>query len=405
MHTSRAWLWRLLFLWLMLRLLTSVWMAFASPLVLAVDPSQVTISELNIALWPPSTPLTTWLERVLLAPLHRWDVHQYRIIVTEGYSADNGTAQFHPLFPWLATPLYWITGSAVLSLVLVSSLASILLLPAFERLARLDLERSDARMSTLITAVSPLAFVLFIPYTESLFLLLAVLCLLWARQRAWWLAGLAGLLATLTRQQGLFLIVPLAWELWESAERDWRSAVAGWRNWLALGLIPGGMFIWLLYRAVVLNDLQADFSHPQAMIYSILISPSADKVVPEQAFLWPWHAVVLALQTFWSSPTTALLIDLVLGASFLVLLAAAWPHMRMSYRLYAGIITLVSFSYFTGPEFPYMGLPRHLLLAFPVLLLLGAVFRGRWSRLFMLVAGMMGMLFLLLQYVIGAWVP
>jgi hypothetical protein len=81
----------------------------------------------------------------------------------------------------------------------------------------------------------------------------------------------------------------------------------------------------------------------------------------------------------------------------LVLLGLAW--------LYALAIVLVSFGYYTGPLYPYMGLPRHLLLAFPVFIGLGPVFRQRLLRLCMVTFGLLGMLFLLLQYVIEGWVP
>ena len=40
--------------------------------------------------------------------------------------------------------------------------------------------------------------------------------------------------------------------------------------------------------------------------------------------------------------------------------------MTISYRIYSLTMTWLAFSYYTGPYYPYMGLPRHLLLAFPV---------------------------------------
>lgn len=390
---------QLLGIWLVLRLLTSLWAALVS----AFYP--LTEREQTIPLWSPPAPFGAWLERALLAPWERRDTSFYIWIVQRGYRADDGTAQFHPLLAWLATPIAWFSGQPLLGLMVVSSLASALLLLAFERLARLDLEANEARTSTLFLAFSPLAFVLFAPYTEGLFLLWAVLCFLWARQQSWWLAGVAGALATLTRQQGLFLLLPLAWELWEAAGRDWRRAVAAWRDWLALGLIPLGMLIWLMYRAVALGDLQTNFGSPQTLIYSVLISPSASHVVPVQAFLWPWQALWLALATFWHAPEYSLLIDLALGAGFIVLLAVAWRNMRTSYRIYVVVITLVSFSYHTGPFYPYMGLPRHLLLAFPVFIGLGAILHRRWSRLAMATGGIIGMLFLLLMYGVHGWVP
>jgi hypothetical protein len=52
-----------------------------------------------------------------------------------------------------------------------------------------------------------------------------------------------------------------------------------------------------------------------------------------------------------------------------------------------------------------MGLPRHLLLAFPVFIGLGAVFRDRLPRLLLVTGGFPTMLFLLLQYAISGWIP
>jgi hypothetical protein len=276
---------------------------------------------------------------------------------------------------------------------------------AFERLARLDLPSDDARTSTLLLAFSPLAFVLFAPYTEGLCLLCGVVCLLFARQRCWWQAGMAGALATLTRQQGLFLILPLAVELWQAAGGGWRRALTAWRDWLALLLIPAGMLVWLIYRGVVLHDLRADAANLHTLIYSVIISPSASKVVPVQAFLWPWQTLGLALQKLWVAPEYSLIIDLVLAGVFLVMVSVAWRHMRPSYRLYTATVVLISFSLYTGPFYPYMGLPRHLLLAFPVFIGLAPAVRARWSRLWVFGTGLFGMLFLLLQYVFEGWVP
>ena len=211
-------------LWLALRILSGFWAALASTI------RPLTTQELAIALWPPSLPIDAWLYRTLLAPWQRWDVSYYLAIVTRGYSTGDGTTQFHPLYPLLAIPLARLGVSPLLSLLCVSSAAGFLLYLAFARLAALDLPPSEARLSVLFLALAPPAFILFAPYTEALFLLSAVLCLWYARQRQWWQAALAGALATLTRQQGIFLVLPLAWELWEAAGRDWRQAVANRRG-------------------------------------------------------------------------------------------------------------------------------------------------------------------------------
>ena len=74
-------------------------------------------------------------------------------------------------------------------------------------------------------------------------------------------------------------------------------------------------------------------------------------------------------------------------------------------RMLTGILTLVSFAYYTGPAIPYMGLPRHLLLAFPVFV--GATpFFERGKRRFILAGVFLpAMLLVVMMYVLEAWVP
>jgi hypothetical protein len=390
---------QLFFIWLGMRLLTILWAALASAL------RPVTAQENAIPLWPPSAPVGVWLERALLAPWERWDVEYYLNIVVRGYRPDDGTAQFHPLLPWSAAPLAWVTGQPILALQVVSSVACVALLLAFERLASLDLDPDGARTGTLLMLLSPFAFVFFVPYTEGLFLLCAVFCFYWARKRSWWLAGLAGALATLARQQGLFLVLPLLWELWEVSGRDVQRALGAWRDWLAVTLIPAGMLVWLVFRAVALGDLQANLSSLQSLIYSVIISPSASEVVPYQAFVWPWRGLWLALTKLWNAPEPDLIIDLFFAAYFVTLLVIAWRHIRSSYRIYTVAVVVASFSYHTGAVYPYMGLPRHLMLAFPVFIGLGAVIRSSWQRLLMTGFGLLGFFFLLLLYGIEGWIP
>ncbi len=99
------------------------------------------------------------------------------------------------------------------------------------------------------------------------------------------------------------------------------------------------------------------------------------------------------------------MIDLVLAGLFVGFLVVAWPVMRPAYRLYSLAIMVASFSYHTGPFYPYMGLPRHLLLAFPVFIGLGAVLRKGWQWLLIWTVELLGFLFLAMLYVIEGWAP
>jgi Gpi18-like mannosyltransferase len=386
-------------LWVILRILTSVIAGYVSFL------RPITPMEITIPLYPPSAPIHQWLERALISPWMRWDALWYERIVSQGYSATDGTAQFHPLYPWLATPLVKIGVSPGLSLLIVGLLAGIALYYYFNKLALVDLKPRDAFFALMIFSLAPPAFILFAPYSEALFILLAVLCIYSMRNKSWWLAGIMGGLATLTRQQGIFLILPMAWEIWENDGKNFKSLFKHWRDLLALCIVASGMLVWILYRAFFINDFMVNFSNIQEFIYSTIISPSATAVVPEQKFLWPWQAIYYSAEKVLTHPDIDIWVNIIAAFLFLVILAFSWKSMRVSYRIYAFVITLVSFCYFTGTVHPYMGLPRHLFLAFPTFIGFTTKIDKMWMRLWLISASILGMSFLLILYVLKAWVP
>ncbi|WAC06625.1 MAG: hypothetical protein OS130_10210 [Thermodesulfobacteriota bacterium] len=391
--------WGVVTIWVIFRAWTSLWAALVSTL------RPLTALEQSVALWPPSAPWGWWLQRALLAPWERWDGAWYLRIITEGYQCGNGTDAFHPLYPGLAWPLTRLGIDPLLSLMIVGSLATLAFLLLFERMAGLDSTPAQAQTASHLLLFFPVAFILFAPYNEGLFLLLSALTLLWARQHRWWRAGIAGALAVLTRPQGLFLVFPFAWELWEAHERDVRLALRDWRCCSALGLIPIGMGLWVLYRALVVGGAQLNFNSPYVLVYSMLISPSAGKVGASHVVTWPWNALQLALVHLWVKPDWDLAVNVMLSAAFVGLVLVAWPRLRASYRVYVLVMLLVSFSYHTGTGHPYMGLPRHLFLAFPVFIGLGKIGWCSRCRLLWTGGGFAGSCFLILLYVLKAWVP
>jgi Gpi18-like mannosyltransferase len=386
-------------IWFLLHILTSV----TAGMVSSIKP--MTPLEKAIPFLPPSAPLGQWFERVFLSPWTRWDALWYQSIVTRGYTATDGTAQFHPLYPFLAVPIARLGLSPSLSLLLVSSLAGIAAYWFFFKLAQFDLSRKDAIFALMVFALAPPAFILFAPYSEALFILTSILCMLFLLKKSWWLAGLMGALAVLTRQQGVFLLVPMVWELWESSGRSFSNLRSQWRDWLALSLIPAGLLIWLIYRATILNDLHASFTSLQEIIYSIIISPSAEKVVAVQRFVWPWLSLRYFYEKLVTAPDIDIWVNVILGAVFLVLLTLTWTRMRMSYRLFSLVIVLVSLSYYTGPIHPYMGLPRHMYLAFPIFIGMAMVVKNRWLRLTLIGISGISQLLLLVLFILQTWIP
>ena len=77
-----------------------------------------------------------------------------------------------------------------------------------------------AYRSVLFISIFPTAFFWQSVYSESLFLMLSIACIMWAREERWKLAGVAGLLAVLTRSAGFMLLVPMT--ICYLEQRDWK---------------------------------------------------------------------------------------------------------------------------------------------------------------------------------------
>ncbi|HET6979067.1 MAG TPA: glycosyltransferase family 39 protein [Pyrinomonadaceae bacterium] len=337
-----------------------------------------------------------------LLPWYVWDVNYYVEIVKHGYQAGAATANFHPLYPWIAKVVAMVVGQPLVSLLLVASVAGLLLTVCFYRLARLDVDNEQAWKATALMLVWPASVALFIPYTESLFLLLSVYCLFAARQRNFWLAGLAGALATLTRQQGLFLALPLAWEIWETEKGRWSRAL---KKSLPVLLVPAAYAGWVVYRAIAINDVHPDFSSVQKFIHTVMISPTSYDITDQHAFLPPWSTLYKGMNVLLGSgASTGVAIDAALSLVFIGLFVLSWREMRMSYRIYSVVIILVALSFYAGDVNPFLALPRHLLLAFPVFIGLAARYRLQKFSL-VLVLLVVCQAALLCTFVWQTWVP
>ena len=115
------------------------------------------------------------------------------------------------------------------------------------KLVALELGRRAAPAVLLLLAVFPGALFYGAPYSESLFLLLAVGAFYAARVDAWAWAGVCAMGASATRSAGLLLLVPLTMLWWGSRERRARDGA-----WLLLA--PLGTAAFAAWLGVVEGD-------------------------------------------------------------------------------------------------------------------------------------------------------
>jgi len=195
--------------------------------------------------------LTHALADPLLAPLARWDSVWYLRIADSGYADSSPRAAFFPLYPLLVRGVGTVMGGShgalLVAAYLVSLAAFLGALALLYRLTELELGRRLARPTLLLLAVFPAAVYFGAPYSESLFLLLAVGAFYAARTGHWAWAGACAGLASATRSAGLLLLLPLVLIWWDARPR--RTGDVAW-----LALAPAGIAAYAAWLGIAEGD-------------------------------------------------------------------------------------------------------------------------------------------------------
>jgi hypothetical protein len=199
-----------------------------------------------------------------LSPWNRWDVLWFTRIAVQGYGIVDGRSAFEPLFPLLISLLgRLLGGQTLIAAFLVSDACCLGSLILLYEIAQRDVQRGRRAVAALL--LYPVAFFLFVPYNESLLLLLTLAVFLAARGGHWWLVGLCGALAVLTKVTAIMMLVAVAWELWERRQSD-----SLW-NGLWLALLPLARVGWLMVQSLVFGTRGwLDFSSPYGLLTPFL---------------------------------------------------------------------------------------------------------------------------------------
>jgi hypothetical protein len=295
---------------------------------------------------------------------------------------------------------------------LIANAAFLAALYYLYRLIRLDWPPPVATRALWLLALFPTALAFFIPYTESLYLLLAVLTFWHLRQRRWLAAGVAGALGALTRQTGLMLLLPYLVE-WGSTVGSRQKAVG--RGGETAYRLPPPFYSLRARLPAALLPL-AVVAH---LAYLWRVTGSATALLQAQSAWhrhldWPWVGIVATVQRWtWTHPATTPLqqahMVLEFGAVvlFLALLVVGAWQLRPSYTVYAGAVwlaALVSPAVADGFRLPLMSSSRFALSVFPSFVVLALLLRRPGTYQAWLTASAMALGFLSAFYVVGGWV-
>lgn len=175
------------------------------------------------------------------------DAVRYLQIAREGYvkeGPDRINLVFYPLYPLMMRIFSF--GEMDLAAVgmAISRLALAGAAICLYELIRCDGDEKTAVFGVLLLALYPFSMFTVGVYTESLFLLLTIGCMLAIRKDRMALCGVLGFLAALTRVQGVLMLFPAVYHI-VAGKLGWEKRKISGRDALVL-LIPAGFMVYLL---------------------------------------------------------------------------------------------------------------------------------------------------------------
>jgi hypothetical protein len=167
-----------------------------------------------------------------------WDGRWYQIVAERGYLLVPGRASdpaFFPLLPALLRIAHFAGVPYSLAGIAIANMSFAVALIALYELGRHWLPEADARRAAIYAAVFPMAFVFSMIYPEGLALALITLGGLAAVRQRWFSCSVCVVLATLSRPEGVLLVLPVA----AAAASSWSTLTPTGRGRALAALLAG----------------------------------------------------------------------------------------------------------------------------------------------------------------------
>ena len=190
--------------------------------------------------------------------LLRWDSGWYLQIAKVGYvfpieTLEAKAAAFYPLYPLTSKALTLVGLTAPIALLLVSNIAAILSAALMFKLVKDQFDQRTALLTVALFGLFPTSVFLSAGYSESLALLLCLICFVCLREKRLVLAAVAAGLATASRSTGLVLLPIILFEVWRSDRaasilaRVSRACIFG-------GIAVSGLLAYICYLWIAVDD-------------------------------------------------------------------------------------------------------------------------------------------------------
>ncbi|HUR52188.1 MAG TPA: mannosyltransferase family protein [Mycobacteriales bacterium] len=238
---------------------------------------------------------------------HHWDTDLFRKVAEFGYFSPaygDRTEAFFPGQPLAMRVVHLVVRDWIASGMVVAAIAGAVACVALHRLAAEESGAEAGRRAVLYLVLFPYAVFLFAGYSEALFLAFATTAWLAARREQWWLAGLLGAGASLTRVTGVALGVGLGVQfLVQRWPRDrWRTPLSLDAPALLLPAVPVVGYVaylhaktghWDAYQRALSEGWGRHQGSP--LVGWRATWHLATGTGQSRAFLWSWRVELLAM--------------------------------------------------------------------------------------------------------------
>jgi hypothetical protein len=331
----------------------------------------------------------------LLHGWYRWDTVWYINIAANGYASNANSIIFPPFYSFLIRLFVpFAGGDYLLSSLIISNVAFILMLYLFYLLVAREYGEEFARQSIPLYVCYPTAFFFVAGYTESLFMVLVLGSWLLTLNRHYWWAALTLFLATLTRTQGWAVGIPLFYiayveqgnwrEDWKYPRRIAPKLVLAGSSLLAIVVYMGGM---------ELSGLGS-------------VGKTFGNLFWEDPFAPPWNTLIRLVSGDFlieQSNTPEIQLNLLTLVFISVMGALATRYLRPAYWMYIWLTLLTIFM--RNHPTALHGLSRYVISLFPLFIMLGLVLdKQRFARLAYVFIGLIIQLLLVAVFVVWGFV-
>jgi Gpi18-like mannosyltransferase len=312
--------------------------------------------------------------RLFLAPWYRWDTVHYTEIAQSGYQLNQiENTTWPPLYPLVTGVLGFIMPTMAAELV-VSTIAMFFFFYLLHRLITEKWNVELANQVLLLLVVFPGSIFLAAGYSEAVFNALVLSSFYFLFHKKWFVSALFGGLATLTRHQGIFLVIPIAWEgiqfLRCQPRFDWSRAIFILFN---LTLMPLAFALNALYIRLIIH---APWPWVTRASYW------------QEHTGWPWRGLIGNLifvlhidigDLLYAPMVMSVFFDLVFILLFVILISYKKTLLPTSYRLY-GIAALIPSLIVLTSSNTLTGITRFVISVFPAFIVLAVLLKNKNAK-------------------------